>query len=277
MAIAKWGWAADEYAYWLAGRRIVDGLPIYDQAANAVTPTAFWYPPIVAQVIAPISAVVGWQVFAAGWIALMLGCLWWLAGRDVLIALALCAFPPVAVEFWWRNVHLILAVLLVLAIRRWGGWFAVAGRASRWRRPGCGLSGAAGDDGARPGSPSASGQGSWRSAWRSRPTPGASSSRSRWRAGPVTPRRSSCIPYWVRLVIAFALMVVASRLQRRWGDPLLVVAVVVGLPTLWFNALSTLVAVVPLLRQPVVETLVPWSLDVPCGSSPSSCGPERPP
>ena len=126
VAVAKWGWAADEYAYWLAGRRIIDGLPIYDQAANAVTPTAFWYPPIVAQVIAPISAVVGWQVFAAGWIALMLGCLWWLAGRDVLTALALCAFPPVAVEFWWRNVHLILAVLLVLAIRRWGGWFAVA-------------------------------------------------------------------------------------------------------------------------------------------------------
>ena len=47
----------------------------------------------------------------------MLLSLWWLAGRDVLLALALIAFPPVAVEFWYRNIHLILAVLIVLAIR----------------------------------------------------------------------------------------------------------------------------------------------------------------
>ena len=37
----------------------------------------------------------------------------------------MCAFPPIAVEFVSRNVHLVIAVLLVLGLRRWGGWFSV--------------------------------------------------------------------------------------------------------------------------------------------------------
>ena len=67
---------------------------------------------------------------------MMLGCLLWLAGRRVLVALALVAFPPVAIEFWFRNIHLVLAVLVVLAVRR--GWlFSVA--ASIKLAPGLGI------------------------------------------------------------------------------------------------------------------------------------------
>ena len=40
---------------------------------------------------------------------------------------------------------------------------------------------------------------------------------------------------------------VAARLPRRRGDPLLVVAVTLALPSLWFTGLSLLVAVVPLI------------------------------
>ena len=55
------------------------------------------------------------------------------------------------------------------------------------------------------------------------------------------------IPYIVRAVAGLALAIVAGRLEPRIGEPLLVVAIVVALPTLWFTALSTLVALVPLL------------------------------
>lgn len=40
---------------------------------------------------------------------------------------------------------------------------------------------------------------------------------------------------------------VGSRLDRRWVDPLLAVAVTLALPSLWFTGLSLLVAVVPLI------------------------------
>ncbi len=65
------------------------------------------------------------EAFTFAWTVLLLGCVWWLGGRDLLVALALIAFLPVAVELRTRNVHLILAVLTVLALRRsWVFWVA---------------------------------------------------------------------------------------------------------------------------------------------------------
>ncbi len=58
------------------------------------------------------------------------------------------------------------------------------------------------------------------------------------------------IPSPVRAVGALSLVGVGSRLDRRWGDPLLVVAVTLALPTLptlGFTGLSLLVAVVPMI------------------------------
>ena len=89
--------------------------------------------------------------------------LFWLAGRDVLRTLALVAFPPVAVEFWFRNVHLFLAVLVVLGLRR-ASRRSRSGRPSRSRRcSGCRTSRSAGG-GARRGSPPRSGSRCWPSA-----------------------------------------------------------------------------------------------------------------
>jgi hypothetical protein len=62
------------------------------------------------------------------------------------------------------------------------------------------------------------------------------------------------VPYIVRAVAGLILAVVAGRLRPSLGEPLLVVAVTVALPTLWFTALSLLVAIVPLVATPSSET-----------------------
>jgi hypothetical protein len=249
VAVNRWGAPADEHAYWLAGQRLLAGQPLYDPTATSITPFAFWYPPIVAQVMAPISVILPSWVFSAAWTVLMLVCVWWIAGRDVLVALALCAFPPVAVEFWSRNVHLIIAALLVLAIRRWGGWFAIGAAIKlapgigivylalrrRWRETGVAL-----------------GVGVVLLAISVALSPDA------WRQfadvmlarGPDDASTLLPIPYYARAIAGLILVVVAASIPPKWGEPLLVIGVVVALPTLWFTALSTLIAVVPLIRRP---------------------------
>jgi hypothetical protein len=246
VAVNRWGAPADEHAYWLAGQRLLAGEPLYDPTATSTTPFAYWYPPIVAQVMAPVSAILPSWVFSAAWTVLMLVCLWWLAGRDVINALALCAFPPIAVEFWSRNVHLILAALLVLAIRRWGGWFSVG--AAVKLAPGLGLVYLAV-------------KGRWRDAAIAAGLGAAllalsvALSPDAWRQfGEIMLARGAAdasmfvpIPYIVRAVAGLTVVVVSARMEPRWGEPLLVVGVVMALPTLWFTALSTLVAIVPLV------------------------------
>ena len=101
----------------MAARRIIDGLPLYDPAATIVTPYAYLYPPPLAQALVPVALVVPSWLFSVLWTAGMGVALWWLAGRDIIRAFALIAFLPVAVEFWFRNVHLFLAVLVVIGLR----------------------------------------------------------------------------------------------------------------------------------------------------------------
>jgi hypothetical protein len=62
------------------------------------------------------------------------------------------------------------------------------------------------------------------------------------------------VPYAARLLAGVVLMVIAARIEPRFGEPLLVVAVTVALPTLWLTALATLAAVVPLVRDPAPAT-----------------------
>ncbi len=249
VAVNRWAGPGDEHAYWLAGQRWLAGQPLYDPSATPVTPFAYWYPPIVAQVLAPVSAIVPSEFFSIGWIVLMLGCLWWLAGRDLLVALALFAFPPVAVEFWFRNVHLILAVLLVLGLRRWGRWFAIG--AAIKIAPVFGIPYLA-MRGRRREALIAMGFGVILLAVSVALSPDA------WRQfieivlsrGPADASGFLPIPYVVRLLAGIVIALVATRLDPRLGEPMLVVAVVVALPTLWFTALSTLVAIVPLTVRP---------------------------
>lgn len=241
VALTRWGAPSDEYAYWLAARRLLEGQPLYDPTVTIITPFAYLYPPPLAQSLVPVAAVVPGWLFSAGWTLLMGLALFWLAGRDLLRTLALVAFPPVAVEFWFRNVHLFLAVLVVLGLRHASASFAVG--AAIKISPGLGLAYLAG-------------RGRWREAGvgvlvgLSMLVVSVILSPEDWRAyidfalstDPLQQSAFVAIPLPIRAAAGLLLAVGAARLPRHVGDPLMVVAVTLALPSLWFTGLSLLVA-----------------------------------
>lgn len=249
VAVNRWATPSDEHAYWLAAQHLVAGQALYDQAAEPGTPYAYWYPPPLAQVLAPLTPLVSDEVFSAAWTVLLLACLLFLGDRRLLVALALIAYLPVAVELWFRNVHLVLAVLVVLALR-WsplfwipataikvtpvlGVPFLLAGR--RYRDASLVVVG---------GlivlvislviSPEA-----WRQFLEVVVVRGGTSGSS------LLP-----VPYPLRLFLALILAVIGGRMADRRGEVLLVVALVIGNPTLWMTALSLFAAAVALWFDP---------------------------
>jgi hypothetical protein len=256
IATGEWRHFNDEHAYWLAGARLAAGEPLYDASAAANTPFAYWYPPPLAQVLAPLTSVVSADAFSVAWTALLLACLWWLGGRHPFTALALVAFLPVAVELRVRNVHLVMAVLAVLALRRsWAFWIPAAAikitpvlgiaylaAAGRWRDgvkvAALGLAVLAVSVALAPGA--------WREFF------DVVGTRAGDEGGALVP-----IPFALRFGVGVALVVVAGRLALRArvtggsalaGEVLLIVALTIANPTLWATALSMLVAIVPLWR-----------------------------
>jgi len=247
VAVYRWPVAADELSYYIGARRLIDGVPLYDPNATAVTPYAYRYPPVLAQVLVPVALVLSPEAFTAAWTVLLMGCLWWLAGRDIWVMLALIAFPPIAVELWYRNVHLVLAVFLVLGLRRWSGFFPIA--ASIKFAPGLGILYLAA---AR----------RWRQATIAMgvgigilivsvalsPAAWAQFIDITMARGAMDQSGFVAIPYVVRFAAGVMLALVGGLIRPRIGEPLLVVAVTVASPTLWFTALSTLAALYLLMR-----------------------------
>jgi hypothetical protein len=246
IAERSWGAGQDEHAYWLAAQRLLNGQPLYDPTATSVTPFAYWYPPPLAQVLVPVVAVLPSRAFDIGWVCLELICLLWIARWRPLVALALVVFLPIAVELSYSNVHLILAALIVLGLRRWPGAFAIG--ATIKLAPGLGILYLL-----------------LRRRWRDAaiaiaaglvilvisvvigPTAWSAFIATVQSRGPADISGLLPIPYLVRLAVAVALTVVAALVRPRVGEPLLVVAITVALPTLWLDALATLVAVVPIV------------------------------
>jgi alpha-1,2-mannosyltransferase len=263
VAVTRWGIPSDEFAYWLAGKRLLAGEPLYDPSASPGTPYAYFYPPPLAQVLAPLTAFVPDAVYVAAWTVLLLLCLWWTAGRQVLVALGLVAFIPVAVELWYRNIHLVLVVLIVLGLRRSSAWLAVAAAikgapalgivyflvARRYRDAlvmgGVGLAMLIASIALSPG------------AWRQfldvivADAAGVGAS--------IVP-----IPFAARAAAAVVVVIIAGFVARRAsaaaggrtltsdsrvGEALLVVALVLANPTLWVTSLSLLIAIVPLWKS----------------------------
>jgi hypothetical protein len=78
----------------------------------------FAYSPPIALVLAPFSAL-PFSVFAAGWYVLLVTTLAWLGKRQMLLLLA---FPPVAIDLYHGNIHLLLAAAIVLGMRYPAAW-----------------------------------------------------------------------------------------------------------------------------------------------------------
>jgi hypothetical protein len=253
LAVALDSWAApqDESAYWYAAERLVAGEPLYDPEATLVTPYTYFYPPPLAQVLAPLTLFLPHGAYIAGWTALLGLCVWWLAGRRPLETLALVAFLPVAIELLFRNVHLLLAVLVVLGLRRWPGFFAVGAAikvapglgliyflaARRWRDAAVvaavGLAILAVSLVVSPGAWS----GFLDEVVRRGGTSGAS----------LVP-----VPFPVRAAIGFGLAAAGGLLlsrSRRTAEVLLVVGIVAANPSLYVTGLSVLAAILPLWRS----------------------------
>ncbi len=103
------------------------------------TPLAYWYPPPLAQALAPLTAVVPEVVFNWAWIAVLVACLWWLMDGSPIRVLASLVFLPVAVELNVRNIHLLLAVMLVIGLTKPGwSWLLGVGAAIKLA-PGVGI------------------------------------------------------------------------------------------------------------------------------------------
>jgi hypothetical protein len=174
--------------------------------------------------------------------------LWWLAGRDVIKALALVAFLPVAVEFWFRNIHLFLAVLVVFGVRRSSPSLALG--AAIKLSPGLGI-------------PYLVLRGRWRPAVVATMAGllmlgiSVALSPDAWigyldLVRTFDPGAQSAfidVPFPIRAALAIILTFLASRLDERRGNVLFVAAVTLALPSLWFTGLSLLVAAVPILRD----------------------------
>lgn len=251
VAMNRWAAPQDEHAYWLAGQRLLAGEPLYDPAATSVTPYAYWYPPPLAQLLAPIAAILPSTAFSWVWTGLLLACLLWLSRRRPLVALALVAFVPVAVELWFRNVHLMLAVIIALGVLRWPWMFAIGAHIKlapglgvvyllvrrQWRDAGLAVAVGIGVLVVS----AVLGSGHW----------GDFIATIRGR-GPADISGVLPIPYAVRAATGLALTVIAARRPPCWGEPLLIVAIVIASPTLWVDALSMLIALVPVvwLRRP---------------------------
>jgi len=108
------GLAYDTRAYWLAGRHVLDGTPLYVRADYS-TLAIYTYPPIFAQMFAPASL---FPELAVAWLWRVTSvlCLRYIVGswRAAIVA---CVFIPVLTELSLGNVTLQIAAIMIFALR----------------------------------------------------------------------------------------------------------------------------------------------------------------
>jgi len=225
----------DSQAYWGFNMgTLYTGVHLGDQGA-------FLYSPIVAQLFAPFSAL-PYGVFHALLAAANLGALVYLLGWE-LAALSLF-LVPVSNEIARGNIHLLLAVAIVVGLRRPAAWAAVL---LTKVTPGIGLLWFA-----------------FRREWRALAIAlGVTAGLvlvsfvfvpNLWQAwvtmlmsntDATRPNAVLQIPVLPRLVVAAGLLTIGAA----WNKPAIVpVAALLALPAIWVNSLSMLVAVIPLWR-----------------------------
>ena len=204
---------------------------------------AFTYSPAIARLFDPFG-LLPWPAFLVLWTALGVATVAWLGGGRR--ALWLLALPPVALELYHGNVHLLLAAMIVLGFRYPGVWaFGILTKATPgigllWflvRREWHNLAIALGVTAAVTVVSVAVDAPVWR-AWIG--LLGAASTA----AGQV-PQAQVAIPLLLRLPVAAAVVAWGARTDRRWAVPL---AVTIALPVLWPSGFAILAACLPLAR-----------------------------
>lgn len=227
--------AYDAFSYWS-----IDLDDLYGRTlANNFALGAFRYAPPIAFLFAPLGWL-PWWLFLWLWGALMIGTTLWLGGRWALVLLAL---PPVALELYHGNVHLLMAAAIALGFRHpWTWSFVLLTKIT----PGVGLL--------------------WfavRREWRSLAIAlgvtiiisiaSAVAAPQYWRdwidslVGNVNEPQYYSVPppAPIRLPLAAILVIWGARTDRPWT---VAVAATLGLPILWPHGLCVALAAVPFLR-----------------------------
>jgi len=219
----------DAYAYWA-----VDLDDPYRRTAGALA--AFTYSPVLARIFALAGGLDFWQ-FLWFWEALLVATLIWLGGRRWP---AVLAFPPVALELYHGNIHLLLAAAIVIGFRHPASWaFVLLTKVTpgigllwflvrrEWRALGMALLATAGL-----GAVSVAIDGRLWLDWVSRSlVPTAT--------GAPLNQFSVPIPLPARLVAAGALVIWGARTDRTWTVP---AAATLALPVLWPSGFAVLAA-----------------------------------
>ena len=228
----------DAYAYWA-----IDLGDLYGRSSgNTSDLGAFRYTPAAGQLFAPFH-LLPWELFLAIWTAGMVAALVWLVGRSWLLLLA---FPPIPLELYHGNIHLFMAVAIVIGFRypiAWAFivltkvspgvgalWFAFRGE---WRKFAIAVGGtvaiAAVSFVLAP------------NLWREY----TSTMIDNLTYDPGHPYPVP-IPVPIRMAVGAAIVWWGARTNRRWVVP---IAVAVSLPIIWFHGFAVLAACIPLWRQ----------------------------
>jgi hypothetical protein len=204
---------------------------------------SFVYSPVAARLFQLDSLLPFWQ-FLWLWEALLLGTVLWLGGRRWW--LALLAFPPVALELYHGNIHLLIAAAIALGFRYPAAWSFVLltkvtpGVGLLWfavRREWRSLGIAVGVTAFLVALSMAVDSRLWFEWWEKELLVSL-------RQPPNQPQIA--IPLVVRLGISAAIVMAGARTDRKWAVP---VAAAISMPVLWVAALSVLAAIPALQRR----------------------------
>jgi Protein of unknown function (DUF2029). len=258
-APTKGTFAIDTLCYW--GVNLAD--PYRTPWGSCAVPVPpFGYAPPIALLLAPFTAL-PWTVFVAGWYALLIAALAWLGRRDVLI---LAAFPPVALNFADGNIHLLLAVAVVIGFRHPAVWsFVLLAKITcgigllwfvarrEWRALGLAL-GATAAIAVITAVLLPSQWLSWLEFLRDS-------------AGTQLPWPALPVPLWLRLPVAAAIVWWGARRDARWTVP---IAATLALPALWLGGLAMLAGCWPLRSRAATASAGGADYHAPNGRQPTA-------
>lgn len=236
----------DVHAYWMTR------FGISYAASDPYTIGAYLYSPVFAQLLTPLTAM-SFPLFAGIWTLILVVTYVWLTGRWAMPFLFSIA---VALELYLGQIDILIAAAIVVGFRYPAVWaFPLLTKVA----PGIGLV--------------------WfvvRREWRNLAVALAATvaiasvsaffSPNAWKGwfefllssvgqGATVTGDYVAIPYLLRLPIAIGVIAWGARTDRYWTVP---VGVLIGMPILWVNMFSLLIAVIPLRHEPGLTPAREW-------------------